>query len=164
MPKIPMISQAAVCRSLGVIPSPSGFRIGSILYNTLPEALDALGLELQAARRAAPAVQAAAAPTTYEPGEPHYRLGELVAQARQSRNLSQDDLARLIGCSHTVINRLESSDSAGSEAFFRKLSVALQLDLPMLLEERRQFLYRRWQIASKNRWRPCRYLPQPPAK
>ena len=64
-------------------------------------------------------------------------FGEMLAELRRQRDLSQDQLAKLAGLSQASISRLESSGETPSDVrILRKLATALQEDLSLLLPER----------------------------
>lgn len=63
------------------------------------------------------------------------KLGDLLKKARISKGLKQKDVAELIGCTPTVINRLECGGTKKpSLKICLKLSVILELDVFRLLK------------------------------
>lgn len=62
-------------------------------------------------------------------------LGDFIRNARISKGLMQNDVAELIGCTPTIINRIECGGSTKpSLRVISKLSVILELDFFKLLE------------------------------
>lgn len=62
-------------------------------------------------------------------------LGDLIRNARISKGLTQKDVAELIGCTPTIINRIECNGSTKpSLRIISKLSIILELNFFKLLE------------------------------
>ena len=62
-------------------------------------------------------------------------LGELIRNARIKKGLKQKDLAEMMGCTPTIINRLKAgATKKTSIKIFSKLSIFLELDFFRLLK------------------------------
>lgn len=62
------------------------------------------------------------------------KLGDIIRNARISKGLKQKDIAELIGCTATIINRIECGGSTKpSLRIISKLSIILELDFFKLL-------------------------------
>lgn len=57
--------------------------------------------------------------------------GELIKTAREGKNLSQADLARLVGVSQPAIKKMESGETRQSK-FFPRVATVLDIDLALL--------------------------------
>jgi len=68
--------------------------------------------------------------------EIHDRLAASLRQARQSRGLSLDAVARLSGVSRSMVSQIERGESSPTVATLWNLTRALQLDFAGLIEER----------------------------
>jgi HTH-type transcriptional regulator/antitoxin HipB len=73
-----------------------------------------------------------------------YAIARTIAQQlikyRLANNLSQEELARRVGTSHSQISRLESGQHHSSVATLEKIADALELDLTITFTPRRTTL------------------------
>ena len=69
-------------------------------------------------------------------------FGKKLREARESKNLSQQDLAKLIGSAHTVIGRYERDEMKPSIDVVKRLAEELETTVGYLLgeSEDREFL------------------------
>jgi len=68
------------------------------------------------------------------------RIAQQLIKYRMAHNLSQEELARRAGTSHSQISRLESGQHQSSVATLEKIADALDLDLDITFTPRRPVL------------------------
>jgi transcriptional regulator with XRE-family HTH domain len=85
----------------------------------------------------------------YEALEPEYQLAAALIRLRLAKGLTQEELARLLHTKQESIARLESGSSLPSLSMVKRVANALDADLEIKLQPKRQSLGSKVAARSK---------------
>ena len=85
----------------------------------------------------------------YEALEPEYQLAAALIRLRLAKGLTQEELARLLHTKQESIARLESGSSLPSLSMVKRVANALDADLDIKLQPKRQSLGSKVAARSK---------------